>query len=253
MFAFEIWGKFASFRDPFTISQNISLPIPPKSTVAGMLASILGVEEYLGKSEFSDFEYSVVAINPIRKKSFSQNYINDYTKFTSTHIDFLRKGEYEKIARYGLRRKFTGKNWTPQTQINRELILNPHFLIIVKNYAHKDKLVEYLQKRISKFPFYLGNSEFAGNFRHIKIYDAQEMLNMPLAKVDSFILESDIKNIEFQEGVRYSNISFAAKLTKQRTPINMANIILGSSAISVKNMTLYKIKCRDRDYYCRFL
>jgi CRISPR-associated protein Cas5h len=46
MFAFEIWGKFASFRDPFTISQNISLPIPPKTTVAGMMASILGVENY---------------------------------------------------------------------------------------------------------------------------------------------------------------------------------------------------------------
>jgi len=71
MFVFEIWGKFASFRDPFTISQNISLPIPPKTTVAGMMASILGVENYLEKDSFRDFDYSVVALNPIRLRTIS--------------------------------------------------------------------------------------------------------------------------------------------------------------------------------------
>ena len=253
MFAFEIWGKFASFRDPFTISQNISLPIPPKTTVAGMLASILGVEEYLEKSEFSSFDYSVVALNPIRKKSFSQNYINDYTKFTSIHIDNIRKGNFDKIAKYGLRRKFTGKNWTPQTQINREILLDVRYLIFVKKFADEDTIIRHLENKISKFPLYLGNSEFAGNFKLLKIYDAQEMLNIPSAKVDSFILESDIKKIEFKEGVRYSKLSFATKLNKNRSPIEMASVIVGSSAISVKDMRLYRIKCEDRVYHCRFL
>ncbi len=247
MFAFEIWGKFASFRDPFTISQNISLPIPPKTTVTGVLASVLGVEEYLGKSEFSDFDYSVVVLNPIRKKSFSQNYINDYTSKVQAQINSLKKSDYAKLAN-GLRDK---KN--PQKPINREILLDVRYLIFVKKFADEYTITRHLENKISKFPLYLGNSEFAGNFRLVKIYDAQEMLNMPSAKVDSFILDSDIKNIEFEEGVRYSNISFATKLDKKRTPVNMASVILGSSAISVKDMTLYRIECEDRVYYCRFL
>lgn len=247
MFAFEIWGNFASFRDPFTISQNISLPIPPKTTVAGMMASILGVEEYLEKEAFSDFEYSVVVLNPIRKKSFSQNYINDYTSKTQTHINSLKKGDYGKIG-VGLRDK---KN--PQKPINRELLLDVRYLIVVKKFQYEDKITEYLENKISKFPLYLGNSEFAGNLKSIKIYDAQEMLNLSLAKVDSFVLESDVKNIEFEEGIRYSSLSFATKLNRDRTPISLASVIVGSEAISVKDMTVYKIKTKDRIYHCRFL
>jgi len=247
MFAFEIWGKFASFRDPFTISQNISLPIPPKTTVAGMLASILGVEEYFEKSEFSDFDYSVVALNPIRKKSFSQNYINDYTSKVQTHINNLSKGNYTKLAE-GLRDKKS-----PQKPINREILLDVRYLIFIKRFIDEDTIIRHLENKISKFPIYLGNSEFAGNFKSVKIYDAMEMLNMPSAKVNSFILESDIKNIEFKEGIRYSNISFATKLNKNRSPVSMATVIIGSSPITVKDMTLYKIKCKNRVYHCRFL
>jgi len=247
MFVFEIWGKFASFRDPFTISQNISLPIPPKTTVAGMLASILGVEEYLGKSEFSDFDYSVVSLNPIRKKSFSQNYINDYTSKVQTQINSLKKSDYAKLAE-GFRDK---KN--PQKPINREILLDVRYLIFIKKFADEDTITRHLENKISKFPLYLGNSEFAGNFKFIKIYDAMEMLNMPSAKVDSFILESDVKNIEFEEGVRYSSLSFATKLNKNRSPIGIANVIICNKAISVKDMTVYQIKCEDRVYHCRFL
>jgi len=247
MFAFEIWGKFASFRDPFTISQNISLPIPPKATVAGMMASILGVEEYLEKSEFNSFDYSVVALNPIRKKSFSQNYINDYTSKVQTHINSLKKENYDKIGA-GLRDK---KN--PQKPINREILLDVRYLIFIKSFVDEETITRHLENKISKFPIYLGNSEFAGNFRLIKILDTKEMLNMPSAEVDSFILESDIKKIEFKEGVRYSKLSFATKLNKNRSPIEMASVIVGSSAISVKDMRLYRIKCEDRVYHCRFL
>ena len=247
MFAFEIWGKFASFRDPFTISQNISLPIPPKTTVAGMLASILGVEEYLGRSEFSSFDYSVVPLNPIRKKSFSQNYINDYTSKVQAQINSLKKSDSAKLAE-GFRDKKS-----PQKPINREILLDVRYLIFIKKFTDEDTITRHLENKISKFPLYLGNSEFAGNFKSVKIYDVQEMLNMPSAKVDSFILESDVKNIEFEEGVRYSNLSFATKLNKHRSPVSLASVIVGSSAISVKNMTIYRIKCEDRVFHCRFL
>jgi len=246
MFAFEIWGQFASFRDPFTISQNISLPIPPKTTVAGMMASVLGVENYFEDEAFSNFEYSVIMINPIRKKSFSQNYINDYTSKVQTQITNLNKEDYTKIA-LGFRDK---KN--PQKPINRELLLNPKYLIVIKNFKYEDKLSKYLRDKMSKFSFYLGNSEFAGNFKFIEITKSQE-IKLDEVAVNSFILESDVNNIEFKEGIRYSSLSFATSLNVKRTPISSTTVILGSEAIRVKNLKVYSIESIDNKYYCRFI
>ena len=246
MFAFEIWGKFASFRDPFTISQNISFPLPPKTTVAGMMASILGVENYFKDDAFSNFEYSVVTVNPIRKKSFSQNYINDYTSKVQSHLNGLKKSDFEKV-KSGFRDK---KN--PQKPINRELLLNPHYLVFIKGFKYQEKLEGYLKERVSKFPLYLGNSEFAGNFRWIEIIKEQE-IELEGVDIDSFILAEDITNIDFKEGMRYSKISFATKLNNHRSPLVFGDVVVGSSAITIKKLKAYKIETQKRNYYCRFL
>ncbi len=246
MFAFEIWGQFASFRDPFTISQNISLPIPPKTTVAGMMASILGVENYFEDEAFSNFKYSVIMINPIRKKSFSQNYINDYTSKVQTQITNLNKEDYQKIA-VGFRDK---KN--PQKPINRELLLNPRYAVVIKDFKYKDKLSQYLRDRISKFSFYLGNSEFAGNFKFIEITKSEE-ITLEETVVNSFILESDVEHIDFKEGIRYSTLSFVTALNTKRTPISSTSVIIGSEAITVKNLKVYSVESINKKYYCRFV
>ena len=246
MFAFEIWGQFASFRDPFTISQNLSLPIPPKTTVAGMMASVLGVEAFFEDKAFSDFEYSVILINPVRKKSFSQNYINDYTSKVQTQLTNLTKEDYKKIG-VGFRDKKS-----PQKPINRELLLNPRYLIMIKDFKYEKKLSQYLKDKMSKFSFYLGNSEFAGNFKFIDIIKTQEV-KLKEVEVNSFILENDVSHINFKEGIRYSSLSFAKSLDTNRRPISFASVILGSQSISVKELEVYSIETIDKVYYCRFL
>ncbi len=246
MFAFEIWGKFASFRDPLTISQNITLPIPPKTTVAGMMAAVLGKEEYFEDEAFREFEYSIVALKPIRKKSFSQNYINDYTSKVQTHLNNIKKADYEKI-RGGLR-----DNKSPQKPINRELLLNPNYLVIINNFKYEEKITTYLKERVSKFPFYLGNSEFAGNFKFREIREIRENFAKE-TKIDSFVLESDLDSVIFSEGVRYSKLSFATALGSNRTPTAFSSVIIGSEAISIRNLTVHSIVLDNKIYNCRFL
>jgi len=50
-------------RDPITISQNLSLPLPPKTTIGGMMASILGINNYFEDEEYFDFAYSCIRNN----------------------------------------------------------------------------------------------------------------------------------------------------------------------------------------------
>jgi len=104
MFGFRLWGKFGAFRDPLTITQNITLPIPPKTTVGGIMAAILGIDynDYFKDDEFFQFKYSLVLTKPVRKKSFVQNYIEDYTTVSAKKCNIIKeffvvKAEYEKL------------------------------------------------------------------------------------------------------------------------------------------------------------
>ena len=69
----------------------MTFSIPPKTTVGGMLASILGIDynDYFDDNDYFDFGYSLVLNNPVRKKSFSQNYIMDYTKTSAIRFNLM--------------------------------------------------------------------------------------------------------------------------------------------------------------------
>lgn len=246
MFAFKIWGKFACFRDPLGISQNITLPIPPKTTVCGMLAALLGVDNYLNDDRFDDFKYSVVLDGSILKKTFSQNYINDYTKFTKSHLNSLLKFDMQKIS-LGLR-----DNKAPQKPINRELLIYPKYVIFIDKFKLEDEAIYNLKNRICKFPFYLGNSEFAGNFEFIEITNYEEK-KFDAISIDSFVLQDDVKNLDFEEGVLYSPISFASTLTPERSPGSGINLILSNKQIKARDIKVCEIVFGDTIYHCRFV
>ena len=246
MFAFKIWGKFACFRDPLGISQNITLPIPPKTTVCGMLAAVLGIDNYLNDDRFDDFKYSVISCAPILKKSFSQNYINDYTKFTKSHLNSLLKFDMQKTS-LGLR-----DNKAPQKPINRELLIYPKYIVFIDRFKLEDEAIHNLKNRICKFSFYLGNSEFAGNFEFIEITKYEEK-KFDEINIDSFVLQDDVKNIDFEEGILYSPISFASVLTPERSPASGVNLILSNKQIKARDIKIHEIVCVDEIYHCRFV
>ncbi|MBU0992173.1 MAG: CRISPR-associated protein Cas5 [Proteobacteria bacterium] len=93
MFGFNLWARFGVFRDPMTITQNMTFSIPPKTTIGGMLAAILGMDyqDYFNDPDFFNFGYSLILQRPVRKKSFVQNYIEDYTKKSALRLDAMLK------------------------------------------------------------------------------------------------------------------------------------------------------------------
>lgn len=235
MFAFKIWGDFACFRDPLTISQTITFPFPPKTTVGGMMAGIMGLEwdEWMRDESYFDFKYSVVLLNPIRKKSFVQNYINDYTK----HVEGKLKSGLER----GLRE---AKN--PQKQISRELLVNPKYLIVIDGYKYESAILEHLMNHESKFPFYLGNSEFLGNFEHIEA----SFVKQKSIRLDSFTKQID--NIDFMQSDRkYTNTKMATKVTEGRLYRDYENFVICNKDIVLKNkQESVLVETEESKYFC---
>ena len=246
MFAFKIWGKFACFKDPLSISQNITLPLPPKTAVGGMLAALLGVDDYLSDDDFMDFRYSVVLDGAISKKTFSQNYINDYTKKTKTHLNSLKNLDMQKISN-GLRDKSA-----PQKPINRELLIDPKYTIFIDEFKFENEAIDSLKNRISKFPFYLGNSEFAGNFEFVEIMNFANK-NFDEIGIDSFVPQDKTQNICFDKNVLYSPICFAGSLDSDRSPKTHINLIFSSDQIRAKNIEVYEVICAQKTYRCIFV
>ena len=246
MFAFKIWGKFACFKDPLSISQNITLPLPPKTAVGGMLAALLGVDDYLSDDDFMDFRYSVVLDGAISKKTFSQNYINDYTKKTKTHLNSLKNLDMQKISN-GLRDKSA-----PQKPINRELLIDPKYTIFIDEFKFENEAIDSLKNRISKFPFYLGNSEFAGNFEFVETMNFANK-NFDEIGIDSFVPQNQTQNICFDENVLYSPICFAGSLDSDRSPKTHINLIISNDQIRAKNIEACEVICAQKTYRCIFV
>jgi CRISPR-associated protein Cas5h len=283
MFAFKIWGNFAAFRDPLTISQNLSLPLPPKTTVGGMMASILGIENYFDDEEYFDFGYSCVMLNEIRKKSFSQNYIEKYTSRVGTKISAyettlkkyrevekakdklltLKKQKQELLEQNGLKKaqitkleklpltiykqvksvnkkcqalekeiakleKKQNETFTKPKPTNRELILNPSYLIVIDRFKYEERIIALLKEHSSIFPFYLGNSEFSGNFQFIEHQTVESIID----EVHSFTVHTE--KIDFNLGQKYSNMTTPLKTVKDRQYKEFQKIVFSNEVIKLK-------------------
>ncbi len=283
MLAFKIWGNFASFRDPITISQNLSLPLPPKTTVGGMMASILGINNYFEDENYFDFSYSCIMLNEIRKKSFSQNYIEKYTSRVGTKITAYettikkyrevekakeklltlqqekeellklvlpKKAEITKLTKKPLQiykqlkalskkcklleqevvkwENKKNETFIKPKPINRELILNPSYLIVIDNFKYEDKLIELLKKHYSIYPFYLGNSEFSGNFEYIE----SQILDNEIDFVDSFTNSAELIDFDFEQ--KYSNMTMPLRVIGDRQYKEYNKIIFSNKPIKLK-------------------
>ena len=54
--AFRLFGDYAHFSHPETIYSSLTYPVPPKTTIMGFLAAVIGEEGY---HKLSDIKYSV--------------------------------------------------------------------------------------------------------------------------------------------------------------------------------------------------
>lgn len=134
---FDISGEFAHFRKFNTTTSPLTYPVPPRTTLAGMLGAIIGLDRFSFYEIFSreNAFIAVQVINPIRKTSHAFNLIDTKKSFF---------------------------NIFNRTQIEFELIQNAHYRIFVSvlNESIYSKLKENISLNRTYFTPYLGLSQF---------------------------------------------------------------------------------------------
>ncbi len=183
MVIFDLWSKFAHFRKFYTNSSSLTYSVPPRTTVEGMIAALLGYERdtYYEKLNAENLYVAVRKMSKTKKIMQSVNYIK---ATTLGELHFPKQ----------------------HTQIPFELLISDskiryRFYIIHKDENIFREIKERLFKKAPVFPLYFGSAPFSCYIDYVEEVtwdwatseDFQDIYSvMPSDKIK----EIDIKNMK---------------------------------------------------------
>jgi CRISPR-associated protein Cas5h len=275
-----------------TITQNLTLSTPPKTTIGGMLAAILGIDynDYFTDEDYFSFGYSVCIGKPLRKKSFAQNYVEDYTKKSESRFAAL-------CATFQADTDLNGKRSALATLRECGELSAKEEVKLVKlqgqqekgssNFGEQcEKLTGEMSKRMTKpKPIYrelLIDPEFlifVHDFKHEDILkqalirhessyalymgNSEFPANFEVIVVDNFESAalkslhsfcSSTTSMEFEAGKRYTNQYSATRTAEGRRYQDYRNVILCDQEIKLKQAVQgFRVKTHNGAYNCEFI
>ena len=206
---FDIKGKFAHFRKFYTNSSSLTYGIPPRTTISGMVAAILGFER--------DSYYETLSSNKLRI---------GVKKLTTTR-KLLQTLNYMKVE--SVADLFNPKN---HTQVPFEVVAGENDVCFRIYLSHVDSnITDELEYRIIEnkfvYPPYLGSANFGCAVKYIDTLEAvytesKNSIRINTAIRSEEILEMDIAN-------------YTGKLMKERMPVDFSENKVKNKFIRLSN------------------
>ncbi|MEA1883601.1 MAG: CRISPR-associated protein Cas5 [Thermotogota bacterium] len=292
MFGFKLWGRFGSFRDPITITQNMTFSIPPKTTVGGMLASILGIDynEYFNDNEYFDFGYSLILKNSVRKKSFAQNYIMDYTEKSLGRLNLMLdiRDNNQKLLLHEKQKKHLESKELP-TKVEEKKIKSLGKKIVTTKERLNKAINNWREKSSERFAkakpiyrelliepsFYIFINKFKYEAEiaelmkaHLSIFplymgnsefaanyqfiDCHKYEEKKIMELDSFT--GNPEKIKFESGKKYTNVYAATRTTGSREYRDYKSMVICDKKIILSSaIDGYSLNTDMGDFNCEFI
>jgi len=188
LISLDIGGKFAHFRKYYANNTALSHTIPPRTTIMGMLAAILGRERDSYYEELSSerIRIGVRILTPLKKSFHRLNLLS----IKSTD-DFTGKGgriqtPFEIITGYDLKKDLvTYRFFLAPTLEGKEVF---------------DELKNLLTSRKQKFNLTLGTANFSASIVNTKIYnDLNPILSDDWTIIHSAVLSDTVIQLDFNK------------------------------------------------------
>ncbi|HOV21333.1 MAG TPA: type I-B CRISPR-associated protein Cas5b [bacterium] len=238
---FDIKGAVAHFRKFYTNSSSLSYSFPPRTTITGLIAGILGRERDQYYEEFST-EKCKIAISirtPVRKIMQTVNYIQT------------------KSDKGGIK----GVNLSAgHTQIPLEIILPDRGFEELKYriyFYHKEQVFEQLKKVLKEkkfvYPPYLGLSEFIGELEFIDCLEETDIMVYASKKDTTTDLVTVVNTEKIQEGglIFEEDSGKILQYIKEQMPLefdSQRNFKKGANFLYEKNNSNIKLKIKENYY-----
>lgn len=223
LLAFDIWGDYGYFRRGYTTTSTITYPFPSRTSIAGLISSILGIERdgYYDIFSENNSKIGLRILNPINKINLNFNYINTKASFSLADIK---------------------KN--PRVQVQAEFLKDVKYRIYVSlnDKQLMEQLFDLLNNHKSIFTPCLGISECLADFK--LVYD--EFINVkPIygenIDINSVILKEN--KIDIEPGKDYGIIKSPGFMDNERRVLKFLEYYYekNGKTIKIKNGDYYKI------------
>ncbi|ABS60789.1 type I-B CRISPR-associated protein Cas5b [Fervidobacterium nodosum] len=222
---FDIKGKFAHFRKFYTNSSSLSYSIPPRTTLEGIIAAILGFERdsYYEILNAQKLNIGLKKATPTRKIIQTLNYIKAKTPSNVYDPD-------------------------EHTQIPFEIITSNDKVIYRVYVNHVDQtIMEDLEYRLKNNKFcyipYFGVAPFNISIDLKGKFQAEPKFSEDFVKVSSVIRRNLISSLKVEEEVILLKEKMPRDFSRERTVIEMEDYIFEESgkAIEVKLNSHYYV------------
>ncbi len=197
---FEVQGKFAHFKKFYTNSSSLTYVFPPRTVIAGMLASMLKIkrDKYYSIFNTKNSKITVSLKTPIRKHIECLNYRKKDGTYTQTRLELLMPLK-EKTLKYRI------------------------------YFFHEDEDVYFqVKEKIKKnnygYGLYFGQKPFLAYISLVEeINQIKEIEN--ITEIDSVIRKNNVKKLKEQE---YFEELQTINFNKEREAIKTEKIISGN-------------------------
>ncbi|KYD32442.1 type I-B CRISPR-associated protein Cas5b [Parageobacillus toebii] len=203
MLIFDLIGKMGHFRKIDTNSSSLSYAFPPRTTIVGMIAGILGMERDSYYEVFSpdQCQIAISVRTPIRKVMQTVNYmfvkskahLNNSGGHTQIPLEFVLSGGEEANLRYRI------------------------------YFSHSDRSVyESVKERIQSgryvYPPYLGLSELLGQLQWVAEAEGMLKESNDLVSIHSVVRIPDLRerSIQFSRDTRFLKEFMTRQFTNER-------------------------------------
>ena len=213
---FDLKGKLAHFRKFYTNSSSLSYSFPPRTTLSGLIAGMLGKERdsYYEEFAINNCKIALSIRKPIKKIMQTVNYIR-----TKKEEDGYTKNI--KVIEHSIKRKIN-KYPTPL-----ELVVPSKFKdeIVYRVYlCHNDNTIMddlYLLLRNGKtrYPVFLGLSEFLG---YVEFIDDVPLQNIKEHKSEEPIEIFSVCNSAHISEFEYGNDIDTLQYIDEKMPLEFA-------------------------------
>jgi CRISPR-associated protein Cas5h len=226
---FDLFAPLGHFKVPYTTTSPLTFPIPPKTSLYGILGAILGIDKtsYIEKFNNIDCDVAIRLLNPVQKIHISENLIN--TK------------KVEMFARMNSRKA------APHTRIKIEFLKDPAFRIYVtmKDLGVLNDIDKLLGEHKSVYSLSLGLSECIANYTYLGMFDFTHVKNnsefIKIASVLPADSISDVKDVLVVDpGSKYIRVRLPVKMNPNRELEEIKDFIVEANG--------HKIKARVKEY-----
>ena len=235
---FDLKGNLAHFRKFYTSSSSLSYSFPPRTTLIGLIAGIIGRERDSYYEEF-DIAHCKVALSirkSIRKIMQTVNYIRtkEGDGFTTA------QGVIKRFIERQINKYPTPIELVVPARITDEIVYRIYFYH--SNNKIMDELVLMLKEGKTNYPVYFGLSEFLANtefiadipMQNIKEYKTEEVIDIVSICNSEHITEFDFDNIDTNESLQYIEEKMPLEFAAGREIKRTANFIHEKNQKTIK-------------------